>query len=115
MVTVRLLACAALVAGVLVLGTRPGVTSTPQATADPVPQAVSADGERFVPAGTGRLLRNRRPQWIPVHAPGLARARYVRLTALEGFGSTAGVAELNAYERTAAKRQQATRDPSRGR
>jgi hypothetical protein len=86
--------------------------------------AVSADGVTFVPAGSGRLARTRRPQWIPLTIPPttersveparpsnpdetmpyppVARARYVRLTALEGFRGTAGLAELHLYERPAA-------------
>ncbi|MQA77580.1 MAG: hypothetical protein GEV10_03700 [Streptosporangiales bacterium] len=61
--------------------------------------SVSRDGEHFVQVGSGRLERDRRPQWIPVERGTSGAVRYVRLTADEGFTDHAGAAELTAYER----------------
>ncbi|MEQ7009926.1 endonuclease/exonuclease/phosphatase family protein [Actinopolymorpha sp. B17G11] len=63
--------------------------------------AVSSNGRTYTAAGRGTLARNRRPQWIPLRHTTGRRVRYLRLTALEGFRGTAGVAELHVYERLA--------------
>jgi len=60
--------------------------------------SVSRDGLQFVRAGSGRLARSRRPQWIAVSTPAGAPVRYLRLTGVAGFMNRIGVSVLEVYE-----------------